>query len=49
MRLATLLSILLIGCATTRPAAAPGGPVRWGIVIHGGAGNIDPAKLPPEA
>jgi beta-aspartyl-peptidase (threonine type) len=27
---------------------AAGGEARWGLVIHGGAGTIDPAKLTPE-
>jgi beta-aspartyl-peptidase (threonine type) len=35
----------LLGCATTRPAAAP---VHWGIAIHRGAGNIERGKLPPQ-
>ena len=30
----------------TPEAAAPA--ARWGLVIHGGAGTIDPSKLTPE-
>jgi beta-aspartyl-peptidase (threonine type) len=32
-----------------RPVAtAPAEPLRWGLVMHGGAGNIDPDMLAPE-
>jgi beta-aspartyl-peptidase (threonine type) len=50
--------LLLSACATTPAAPSPlppapgavqaGGPVRWGLVIHGGAGNIAPEMLSPE-
>ena len=48
-----LLPILLSACAPAdRPASAPEPPrtplPRWGLVIHGGAGNIDPAMLAPD-
>ncbi len=35
--------------AQASPAAAPGrGAPKWGLVIHGGAGNISPENLGPE-
>src|SRR4051812_39466860 len=37
------------GCTTLRGAqVAPAGSPRWGLVLHGGAGNIDPSMLTPE-
>src|SRR5215468_8511883 len=31
-----------------RPGAVAAEPLRWGLVMHGGAGNIDPEMLAPE-
>jgi beta-aspartyl-peptidase (threonine type) len=46
MRRLLILGVLVAGCATT--PSGPPAPRPWGIVLHGGAGNIDPAKLPPQ-
>ena len=45
-----LLTLVAAGCAP-RPAAVPSAvlePVRWGMVIHGGAGTINRGSIPPE-
>lgn len=48
MRTLLVCSLLLLGCATAQPTPQAVQDPHWGIVIHGGAGNIDPAKLSPE-
>lgn len=45
-----LLPLLALSACATVPAAntAPPSAPRWGLVIHGGAGNLDPSMLTPE-
>jgi beta-aspartyl-peptidase (threonine type) len=49
---ALLLLATLAACSTTpssAPAAGPPAPrMRWGLVIHGGAGRLSPESLTPE-
>src|SRR5689334_8122172 len=40
-----VLSLVLLGCATARPAPEK---IHWGIASHGGAGTMDRAKMTPE-
>lgn len=50
-RLHHLLALAALSACTTstiREPASPPSPPRWGLVIHGGAGNIDPSMLTPE-
>ncbi|MBA3392539.1 MAG: isoaspartyl peptidase/L-asparaginase [Deltaproteobacteria bacterium] len=54
-RFGITLALLVTACsAPSRPASVPSSPqdpalaIRWGLVIHGGAGVITRAKLTPE-
>jgi beta-aspartyl-peptidase (threonine type) len=46
--LLTLIALALVPTAALAQDAAPTGPPRWSLAIHGGAGTLDPKQMTPE-